>query len=348
MKMRAVLTQDELILFCKEMYLILSSSISIVEGLESVIEGMPNKEAQKALRVSLVELECNKPLSYALDMSNLFTPYMISMIEIGEKTGKVDQVMDSLGKYYEKDQMLKKQIKSGTVYPLVIAGMVTVIIGVMVTKVLPIFANVFENLGGNIPSSVDFVTGVGRFIVGLVLLAFVMVLVTVASIFLLYRSEEGREKARKFFLSMPKLSNIYQSYQTAQFANSLSLLVSSGYDLHSGLELTEKIIEDKSFKERIKTALSQLDAGEPLYRAFEQMKIFKGIHSQVLKLSVQTGHLDSVLAELSDKYTSEVDESISTLIGVIEPTLVGATSFIIGGILLTVMLPLISIMSSIG
>lgn len=348
MRRRTVLSQEELILFCKEMSLILSSSVSIVEGLESVMEGLENKNAAQALKVALVELECNQPLSYALDMSGLFTPYMISMIEIGEKTGKVDQVMDSLAKYYEKNLLLKKQIRSGTMYPLVIAAMVTVIIGVMVIKVLPIFSDVFENLGGNIPGSVDFVTGVGRVIVIVIFSAFLLLLSIVGILSLLYKSEQGREKARAFFARVPKLRGIYRSYQTAQFANSLSLLVSSGYDLHSGLEMTEKIIDDKTFRERIQRALQELDQGEPLYQVFKRMNIFKGIHSQVLKISVQTGHLDSILAELSDKYTQDVDDEIGTLISVIEPTLVGATSFIIGGILLTVMLPLIQIMSSIG
>lgn len=348
MKSNYILSQDQLALLCKELYLILSSSIGIVEGMESIIEGTKSKEAKASLRLSLNALQSNHSLSTALEMSGLFSDYMISMIEIGETTGKLDQVMLSLANYYEKDAHLKKQIKDGTTYPLVVALMVTIVIGVLVVKVLPIFAQVFENLGGSIPSTVDFVTGVGRIIVAGIILLFLAVLLAVGGFMFLYKSEQGRVKARKLFAVIPGIKNIYASYQTAQFANSLSLLVSSGYDLHNSLEMTQRTIEDQSYKDKIKRAIAQLEKGESLYMVLEQMKVFKSVHAQVIKLSVQTGHLDSVLNELSEKYTTEVDDSISSLIGIIEPTLVGATSFIIGGILLTVMLPLVGIMSAIG
>lgn len=348
MEQKTTLSQEELIMFCKEMHLILSSSVSIVDGFESVIEGIKNKDVKKALGLSLSALECNQQLSVSLKESGLFSPYMISMIEIGEKTGKTDQVMNSLAMYYEKDDRLKKQIRSSMMYPLIVAGMVTVIIGVMITKVLPIFADVFQSLGGNIPGSVDFVTRIGRGIVAIVLVAFLALMALVGTILMLYKTAEGREKARKIFSHLPHIREIYRRYQTAHFANSLSLLVSSGYDLHDSLEMTGKIIDDKDFENKIKKAIADFESGEPLYKVLEEMDIFSGVHARMIRLSIQTGHLDSVLGELSDKYTEDVDHSISSLIGVIEPTLVGATSFIIGGILLTVMLPLLGIMSSMG
>ncbi|MDO4711572.1 MAG: type II secretion system F family protein [Peptostreptococcaceae bacterium] len=348
MERKTTLSQEELIMFCKEMNLILSSSIGIVDGFGSVIGGMKHKEVREALEVSLDALENNQQLSVSLERSGLFSPYMISMIEIGEKTGKVDQVMESLAVYYEKDARLKRQIRSSMVYPLVVAGMVTVIIGVMVTKVLPIFADVFQSLGGSLPSSVDLVTGVGRVLVAVVLAIFLALMILVGTLLLLYRTPSGKQKARKIFGRLPHVRDIYRRYLTAQFANSLSLLVSSGYDLHDSLEMTEKIIEDEVFEDKIKKAIAAFETGEPLHKVLEDMDIFAGVHARMVRLSIRTGHLDSVLADLSDKYTENVDHSIGTLIGVIEPTLVGATSFIIGGILLTVMLPLLRIMSSMG
>lgn len=345
---KILLTQEELIVFCKEMHLILSSSISVVDGFESIIDGIENKETREALNRSLKALEDNQQISEALEESGLFSPYMISMIEVGEKTGKTDQVMASLAEYYEKNLRIKKQIRTGTVYPLIVAGMVTIVIGVMVTRVLPIFNEVFRNLGGNVPSSVDFVTGAGRVIVGVILLSFIALVTFVVFLLFLSRSSNGRTKARKILDRLPGIRDIRLKYQTAQFANSLSLLVSSGYDLHESLKMTGNITEDHSFRQKIERALDQLDEGKPLYQVLGEMEIFGGVHAQMVKLSVQTGRLDSVLGELSEKYTQDVDDSIATLMGIIEPSLVGATSFIIGGILLTVMLPLLGIMSSMG
>lgn len=348
MKNSAILSDEELIIFCKEVHLILNSSMGISDAMESVVEGMENENAKKMLKPSIDALVDNMSLSYALEQSKLFSPYMISMIKIGETTGKTDKIMLSLADYYEKELRLKNQIKSGITYPVVIATMVTVIIGVMVTKVLPIFAEVFKNLGGNLSASVNIVSGAGRVTAITIGVLFIAVVVFAGFLLLLYESPEKREKAIEIITKVPFVRDIYLKYQTAKFANSLSLLVASGNDLHESLKLTEKVVEDKKFKDKILSAVDKLEQGEPLHKTLDEMSIFKGIHSRILKLSVQTGHIDTVLSDLSEEYTREVDISIGNLIGIIEPTLVGATAFIIGAILLAVMLPLLEIMSSIG
>ena len=347
MNSRAILTQEELIIFCKEFHLVLNLSIGVLDGLESIIEGTKRQGIKEALELSLEALNNHEPLSKSLELSGLFSSYMISMIEIGEKVGKLDQVLLSLANYYDKDLKLRRQVQSSIRYPIVVASMVTAIVFVMVTKILPVFAEVFQNLGGSVPRSVDFVTGVGRVIVGIILCLFLLLVLFVGIMLILFRNKKYRSRVQMVLARLPKVCTIYEKYQTARFANSMSLLVSSGYDLHEGLKLTEKATEDDRLKKKISEALGKLECGEALYKVLEEMKIFRGIHSRWIRLAVQTGQLDAVLAELSEEYTNDVDHSIGQMIGVVEPSLVGATSVIIGGILLVVMLPLLGIMSSI-
>ncbi len=345
---KAILSQEELISFCREMNLIMASSIPIQEGLESVIEGMGNEEAADALRLSLAHLEEGNQVSESFKQSGLFSPYMLSMLVIGERTGKLDHVMAALADYYEKNRRIAQKVRSGTIYPLVIAAMVLVIVGVMVTKVLPIFEGTFQVIGGELPRSVRQISVVGKILIALLILAFVSSVAAVIIFSVMYRTREGRVRVNQMLKKLPYVENIYRTYQTALFSNSLSLLVSSGYDLHESLEMTSKATDDSEYRGKIEQAIRQLEQGEPLYRVLEEMRIFKGVHSRLVRLSVQTGHIDSVLREVSEKYSAEVEDSIDKLIGVIEPALVGATSLIIGGILITVMLPLMVIMSSIG
>ncbi len=342
------LTQEELIIFCKELHLVLNSSIGIVDGLESVVEGTKRAAVRDSLGISLEALNQHEPISRSLELSGLFSQYMISMIEIGEKTGKLDQVMLSLATYYEKDLKLRRQIKSSIRYPIIVSSMVTAIVLVMVTKVMPVFEEVFRNLGGNVPSSVDFVTGVGSILVGFVFVLFIVIVVLVGMLLILFNSEKHRPKVQRLLSKIPGVRNIYEKYQTAKFANSLSLLISSGYDLHESLELTEKVTGDYELKRKIAETVEKLERGESLSKALEEMHIFRGVHARWIRLSVHTGQLDHVLHELSEEYTKDVDFAIMNLIGVLEPSLVGATSVIIGGILLVVMLPLLGLMSSIG
>lgn len=348
MSKKSELSNEQLASFCQQLHLILSSSIGITAGMDSIIEGFSNQHVKEQLNLTRESLELNNSLSSSLSLSGLFPDYMLTMVEVGEVSGKTDQVMESLALYYKKQDKLKKQIQNATTYPMVIALMVMVIIAVLVIKVLPIFSDVFKNLGGNIPASVDFITRVSRLIVGVITATFGAFLAMAALMLLRHRDLKGREKNRRLLARLPGIRSIYYHLETAQFANTLSLLVSSGYDLQNSLELTEKTMEQKEYQQKIQKAMNELDMGSPLGDVLADMKIFKKLHAQMLKLSVQTGHLDTVLSDLADEYTDDVERSIERMIGIIEPTLVGATAFIIGGILLTVMLPLLGIMSSIG
>ncbi len=342
------LSSKQLAFFCDQLHLILSSSIGLADGISSVIEGFDSEAVRGRLKEVRDNLELNKSLSSSLRLSGLFPDYMLTMVEVGEETGKTDQVMESLGKYYKKQDKLKKQIRDAVTYPLIISFMVMIVIAVLVVKVLPIFALVFSNLGAGVPASLALVTKVSRMITGLVGFAFAFMLLSTIFLYLRQKNAEGRQKNTSLFLSLPGIKSIYKDLQAARFANSLSLLVSSGYDLYRSLELTGKALEEREIDKKIKRAINRLEHGDSLGDVLSETNIFKGLHSQMLRLAVQTGHLDSVLADLSLEYTDDVERSVDKLIGIIEPTLVGATAFIIGGILLTVMLPLLGIMSSMG
>lgn len=348
MESKIKLRDAELASFCDQMYLIVSSSIYIVDGVESLIEGFSNHNIKERLLVAKESLEGNNSLSFSLLQSGLFPEYMLTMIEIGETSGKTDQVLQSLSLYYKKQEKLKNQIKNAITYPIVIALMVVIIMVVLVSRVLPIFGDVFANLGGAVPLSVTMVTNTSKLVVYAFSAIFAVFVAFVAILLLMSRTQEGKAKTRSILIKIPLIRNLYYRLQTAQFANAMSLLVSSGYDIHSSLELSERIMEEESYKKKIHTALEELSLGKPLSDALTNMNIFKGIHSQVIKLAVQTGHLDAVLKDLSEEYTEDVEHSVDRMIGIIEPTLVGITAFVIGGILLTVMLPLLGIMSSIG
>lgn len=348
MSKKSELSNEQLASFCQQLHLILSSSIGITAGMDSIIEGFSNQHVKEQLNLTRESLELNNSLSSSLSLSGLFPDYMLTMVEVGEVSGKTDQVMESLALYYKKQDKLKKQIQNATTYPMVIALMVMVIIAVLVIQVLPIFSDVFKNLGGDMPASVDFVTKISRLMVGAITAVFGAFLLMVLFMLLRHKNLEGREKNRRLLAKLPGIRSIYHDIETAQFANTLSLLVSSGYDLHSSLELTEKTMEQEAYKQKIQKAILALEMGSPLGDVLADMKIFKKLHAQMLKLSVETGHLDTVLGDLADEYTDDVERSIEKMIGIIEPTLVGGTAFIIGGILLTVMLPLLGVMSSIG
>lgn len=348
MEAKIKLNNEELAGFCEQMHLVVSSSIYIIDGMDSIIRGFSNNNIQERLLISKESLEGNNNLSYSLLQSNLFPQYMLTMVEIGETSGKLDQVLKSLALYYKKQDRLKTQIKNAISYPLVISLMVVIIMAVLVTKVLPMFGDVFANLGGSAPATVLLVTKISKIIVALLTALFAALVVFAGLLLVLNKNPQGQKKVQKILSSAAGIKNIYHKFQTAQFSNALAMLVSSGYDIHQSLELTEKIIHEENYRAKIQRALRDLEEGLPLAEALTKMQIFSGIHAQIIRLGVQTGQIDVVLQDLSEDYAQEVENSVDKMIGIIEPTLVGVTALIIGGILLTIMLPLLGIMSTIG
>lgn len=347
MQQNRKLTESQLAGLCEQLHLVVSSSIHITSGFESIIGGFSGED-QGALKQSLALLEENQPLSMALERCGLVPRYMLTMLEIGEASGKLDTVLQALAQYYRKQDELRRQVKNAITYPVVISFMVLLVMTVLVTRVLPIFADVFANLGGSAPDSVRVVTQISRVLVTLMAVLFGGFVLSVVAMLLRYRTPDGKEQVRLILNKIPFANRIYERLQIAQFASSISLLVSSGYDMERALAFSEEVTTDAQLKGRIQAAIAQLNEGESISTVLTQMGIFRGIHGQLVRMAAQTGQLDQVLERLSVEYTQDVEQSIERMIGIIEPTLVGATAFIIGGILLTIMLPLLGIMSSIG
>ncbi len=344
------LTDGELSVFCAQIAMLLRSGISVTEGLGIMVEDTENAEGRAILQTALDHCELGEALTAGLAASGAFPRYLLDMAAIGEETGRLDEVMDALAAYYEREEALHEAVRSAVRYPLVMIVMMVVVLGVLLVKVLPVFNEVFLQLGAEM-------SGISLSIlhVGQALSRYSVVLVVIAAAvaaFCLWCSKTaaGRAfKAKHFGGRVFGSRKLAAKIGSARFASGMSLMLASGLDTDKSLAMVGRLVDNPQVQQKIVRCQKLIEEeGQNFGDALVGSELFSGVYARMVTVGFKTGSADAVMKKLADRYQDEVDAEVTRLVSLVEPTLVAVFSVLVGFILLSVMLPLMGIMSSIG
>lgn len=328
---------------CEQISMMLKGGISLSDGFDSLASEEENIEYKNKLTEIKDNLNNNISLSSSLEKSNLFDPYMIGMIRVGETSGYLDKVFSELAIYYHRNNETREKIKSALTYPFILICMMLVVIIVLVLKVLPLFESVLNNIGISLSSLSISLMKLGQ------VLAIVAVIVLVISVFvLLYCFIVIKQKRYSMINLLEKFrltKKISYNLALAQFAYCLSLLINSGYSDEDSLRMCIELCENDSLKPKIEKLLND-SKDSSIEETITKNPIFDKNYNRLLVVGAKSGHIEEAITSIADNYEKEVDYSINAFLNTIEPILVTIMSIIVGIILLAVMLPLTSIMSS--
>lgn len=344
------LTSSELSFFCMQVAMVLKSGMLISDGIEWMYNDIEESRVKNALGAVMDELSNKVPLYKAMEASGYFPTYIISMSQIGSVTGRLEDVMTSLSEYYDREDFIKAKIRNSVFYPTMLFVMMSFVIILLVTKIFPIFEGMIKELGGELSGEssaiMSFSTGImaGKFTMA----ATVAVLVLIAAIFVLTKTAEGKKSFNKFISSFSLTKSIMEKITAYRFSSCMSLLLSSGMNIDSSMDILLDVIEEPELKSKIEACKDSMDSGENFLNSLSDLSIFSSMHIQMLNMGQRTGEMDIVMKKLTNIYENEADQAISNSVALIEPVLVGILCVVIGFILISVMLPLMNIMSSIG
>ncbi|MCL2618740.1 MAG: type II secretion system F family protein [Defluviitaleaceae bacterium] len=342
------LSSSEIAAFCAQMSMILRSGISISEGVGIMREDADNTAGRDILGVIHGEAELGMPLHMALAKTEKFPDYVIHMVEIGEATGKLENVMESLSVYYEREEAVSRIVRSALAYPLVMISMMMAVIIILIVQVMPIFNDVFQGLGAQMtgfPLAVmNFGQTLGNYSVGIVS----ALAVAVFGFAILRSTGSGREMLDKFKENFFLTRGLYSKIASGRFASAMSLMLASGMDTDKSLEMVHKLVGTPSVRSKIALCQEKLSQGTRFSDALAEVGMFSGVYARMVSVAFKTGSMDSIMEKLAVRYEEETNTQINNIISIVEPTLVAILSVIVGVILLSVMLPLMGIMSAIG
>lgn len=345
--MEKKLTSDEISFYCTQFAIILNAGLSLHDGIESIADDC-DKPKQKQLIQKISEvLNDEKPLYMALESTKAFPHYVISMVRVGELTGRLEEVLKGLADYYENESELKESVKSAIVQPLVLMVMMFAVVLVMIGKVLPVFTDIFRQFDPNIMSSlnrvVDSTTLIAKIVLGILLVSIVFMIVVI----IMLRNKKTKVLFENIFSSFILTRKIFELYSIARFAKAMCLMVKSGIDTLDAIEYAIDINTNPRFEEKLNKLKDMVEDNVALAEALGELKIFDGMYNQIIKVAYKSGAYEEAWVMVSEKYNERLSNKMEALVLLIEPLFVGILTIIIGVILVSVMLPLVTVMSNI-
>lgn len=342
------LSYSETAHICKGLSLLMNGGISLAEGADLLAEGESGivGEILSTIGKKLAE---GYPLSVAMESAEGLPGHVCSMVRIGEQTGKLEQTLASLATYYEENHRTARKIKNALAYPCIIAVLLLVVIAVLLMEVLPVFDSVYASLGGRLTGVAAIFLHAGTILKNALPVLLALIGAVLVAAFLFYKNEKIRTRMVAWYQQRFGDKNIARKFNNAHFARALAMGMSSGLPLEDAMELSQRLLSNvPGAAARCGECARKMNEGASLVDAMGAAELLSPAQARLFAAGMYSGNGDEVLAEIADRVQEEASDALENVVSKVEPSIVLVVSLLVGLILLSVMMPLMSIMSTIG
>jgi len=344
---KGLLKPSELSVFCAQISMFMHSGVTLAEGLSLLGEDAESGALKQAVDAVGQRVQNRDSLSGAMREAGVFPPYLIRMAEIGELSGRLEQILSMLAGYYERELQRRREIAGAVVYPAALAVLMTAVVVLLIVRVLPVFEALLVSLGGAMPPVAASLLAGGRFLEKNWPAFFIGLAAAAAAVLILRKNPAFAAGWDRLLAGFAPTRGIVQKIAAERFAAAMAFLLQSGIDTDTALELSARIIGNGYLADRIEKARIIVQSGRPLSDAVGEAGIFPRLFVRMLSVGIKTGETDKAMENLTEIYRKEADHSLKKLIGMIEPALIALLSALVGIILISVMLPMVGIMGAI-
>jgi type IV pilus assembly protein PilC len=339
----------ELAIFTRQFSVMIDAGLPLVQCLEALGVQQENKVFQSVLQAVRTEVEGGSTLAFAMRQHpRVFDDLYTNMIAAGEAGGILDTILQRLSSYIEKAVKLKRAVKSAMVYPVVVLTIAVGVIILILWKVVPIFSNLFASMSVALPLPTRIVIGGSNF-VGRYIIFIIPAFVALGYAFKrYYKTENGRKMIDGTLLKVPVLGSVLRKIAVARFSRTLSTLISSGVPILEGLEITAKTSGNVIVENAIMKTRDSIEEGKTIVEPLRESGVFPTMVVQMVGVGEQTGALDTMLTKVAEFFEDEVDAAVADLLTAIEPLMILVLGVIVGGIVISMYLPLFSLISKLS
>src|SRR5271168_4280591 len=340
----------ELAIFTRQFSVMIDAGLPLVQCLEILAGQQENKTFQKILTGVRASVEGGATLSASMKQyDKVFDPLYYNMVEAGETGGILDTILQRLSSYIEKNVKLKRAVKSAMIYPIAVLGIAGGVIILLLWKVVPIFTTLFNGLGVDLPLPTRIVIMLSNFvgsIYGLVILAFFVGIIFALKFW--YGTPQGRMVIDAVLLKLPLIGMLLRKIAVARFTRTLGTLISSGVPILEGLDITARTSGNAVVERAISATRKAVEAGRSLVDPLKETSVFPGMVTQMIGVGEQTGAMDAMLQKIADFYEDEVDAAVKDLLTALEPMMILFLGIVVGGIVISMYLPLFSLIGKLA
>src|SRR5215470_16422437 len=339
----------ELAIFFRQFSVMIDAGLPLVQCLEILAANQENQTFQKGLTAVRTTVEGGSTLSNAMRQHpKIFDDLTTNMIEAGETGGILDTILQRLATYVEKNVKLKSAVKSASIYPVSVISIAAVVLGALLKFVVPIFANMFAQMQIDLPFPTRIVIGLSNFVKDWWWVVVLLLVVAVVAIKYIRKDPRGRYAIDKFLLGTWVIGPVLRKIAVARFTRTLGTLITSGVPILEGLAITARTSGNAVLEDALMKVRKSVEEGRTIVEPLRESGVFPNMVTQMIGVGEATGAMDAMLQKIADFYEDEVDAATKNLLTLMEPIMIGFLGVVVGGIVISLYLPLFSMIAKLA
>ncbi|NTW72379.1 MAG: type II secretion system F family protein [Eubacteriaceae bacterium] len=343
-----VKTRD-LAIFCRQFAVTLRAGITVVDSLDILRKQSSNKKLKEVVEQVHEDVQKGNSLSYAFSKEpKVFPSLLVNMVETGEVSGTLDDVMDKMATHFEKEHRINQKIKSAVTYPIVVSVVALAVVILLLTVVIPTFVGMFEQFNAELPLPTKILLAISNSITSF---WYIYIIVIAAAIYFFRKyieTDAGRLKFDQFKLRMPAFGDMNTKIAMSRFSTNLAVMINSGVDIIQAVEVVQKVVGNEYIKVKLEDVKDGIRKGYGIGMTMEANGAFPPLVYQMVEVGENSGTLDYVLEKISEFYEAEVDTAIGQLTTIIEPLLIVGLGGVVAFIMVSMLLPMFDLYGAIS
>ncbi|MBV8516638.1 MAG: type II secretion system F family protein [Acidobacteria bacterium] len=340
---------QQIAIFTRQFSVMIDAGLPLVQCLEILGSQQDHKTFKRTLVQVRQDVESGSNLADAMRKHpKVFNDLFTNMVAAGEAGGILDTILQRLATYIEKAVKLNSQVKSAMIYPVAVISIACIVVAVILWKVIPVFASLFESLGAQLPLPTRVVIALSNFIADFWWLVTIVVIALIVSVRRYHGTYKGKRVIDGLLLKMPVLGMLLRKIAVARFCRTLATLTSSGVPILDGLQITARTAGNSIVEDAIMATRKSVEEGKTISEPLGDTDVFPSMVVQMIGVGEQTGALDTMLTKIADFYEDEVDVAVAGLMKLLEPILIAFLGVAIGGIVIAMYMPMFSLIGQIG
>ncbi|UFS69707.1 type II secretion system F family protein [Geomonas sp. RF6] len=339
----------ELVVFTRQFATMIDSGLPLVQCLD-ILSGQQENKTFKEVLVKVKEsVESGSTFADALSKHpKAFDQLYVNLVAAGEVGGILDTILNRLAAYIEKAMKLKKQVKGAMVYPTTIMAIAVIVVGVILVFVIPTFAKMFADFGGDLPAPTKFVIALSGFLTKYLVVIIAALFGLKFGISKYYATPAGKKNIDRFALNAPIVGPLVRKVAVAKFTRTLGTMISSGVPIMDGLDIVARTAGNKIVEEAIYRVRQSISEGKTIAEPLQESGVFPPMVVQMIAVGEATGAMDAMLNKIADFYDDEVDDAVGAMTAMMEPLLMVFLGTTVGGLVIAMYLPIFKLASTVG
>ena len=332
----------DLAIFCRQFATMLEAGVTINYAINLLAKQTKKKKFKEVLEEIDEDIKKGSSLSDAMSKEqDYFPPLLISMVEVGETSGKLDEVMTRMAIYFEKQHKLNGKIKNAMIYPVILAIVTVAVMTIILVFVMPMFIEMFESSGAPLPWTTRATLALSNSLRDFWYIYIVVIgAITGASWFYTHKTDDGVYRYNKFKLKYSPFKELSQKTVVSRFTRTLATVLSAGVPMITGLEIVSGVLGNKFADKEITGVKERILKGEGLAQPIEDTGVFPLMLSSMIRIGEESGSLDDILSKTADFYDEELERAIEAITTIIEPIMLVVMGIIVGFLIVSILTPM--------